>query len=250
MEAKIKPADSKYAITVMKEEQIPEAMALCAKVFVEDEVQTMWLKMSYDYTYKLLVDYQMKSLNPMLTLIATDTETNKIVGVVQNLDFSWEIEEVKGDPMDCILIEIENRYRKTMLKTPGFNKDEKAIIVYALSVDDTAKGKGLGKELCWKSFEYAKKLGYKRVIANTTNIFSVNLVKESMMRKVEEIINDDYEWKDPKTGLITKPWKGVDEWFTAIINKKIGPKKKPFTSTAKSVQMFVLDLENLNPSKH
>ena len=231
--------DSDFTIEVLPAEKIDAAISVLTKVWRDLEPITLWSKMSCQELYQILHGMVTKSPGPMLSIIISNA-MGEIVAVSLNREFTLECRTFSGNPVGCLAVDLDNMYRKFYAEK---KREGKVVSIEGIGVLNGNKGKGLANYLFLASIAWAQKKGYKLTVLQASIIYTCHICDKLGMKRITEIKYDDYEYVD-KDGRKLRPFAGLDQWFTQILNKRRG-KGKELITTASSCVVYEGDISKL-----
>ncbi len=233
--------NTKYTLSVLPSGRIAEAMTVLAKTWTELEPMSLWSRISWSNLRDIFVSIQSDSLllGPMLSLIVTDP-AGRIVGAGLNRHFGLDHVQPYDGPLVHLWTELENRYRAHYLveKHEGL-----ALYIDSIGVADEAKGRGLAEVLVRGAMVLGKTLGYSWAVIEATNVYSARVCEKLGLERISQIVYDEFEYHG-KYGKQGKVFKGLDKFFTNLLNKK-RPKDKQLTSAANACVLFEGNIRSL-----
>ncbi len=224
----------KYAVGVLARSQLEEAVALLTKVWVDMEPLIAWMDQAFEELNPFLLSMQQSALDPMLSTVAADSTTGDIVGMALNFELGLSKVIPRADPINALIDGLDNVYREHYATQ---HYEGKVMEVYGLGVADSAKGKGLGKAMIMEAVQNAKKAGYKWCVAAATNVYSARICENLGMTKVGTIKYDDFECVDAD-GAKPRPFRGMDGWYTELLNAKRPAGAKKLETTASHCELY------------
>lgn len=192
---------------VMEQNDIEEAIQVLAQAFYDGEPMasdqaTNWSYNDWLNFTKMFVPRMAHEGN---TIVAVETNSNKIVGGFLNEDFSNPVPLEMNDFLSnsdgrCgVLMEGIDDLEKNLLdkfSIPVLNQVEKNRFfhLWMIGVLKDFRNKGIGYKLSKYSLEHARKNGFKYAFAECTGAYSTHILSEKLNGKI--IYQIDYaSWK-------------------------------------------------------
>lgn len=227
--------NTSYTLRELTPEYTPAAISILATTFVEGEPQSIWLKLTHEELSKFFKEKLEASLKtgPNLSVVVTDS-TNEVVAADFCCEFDLQKEELKGNPFEHQTILLDNSYRDYYAKA---KQEGKVMESFGGGVADKAKGKELIWYLVLGNLYLAYKNGFTWFISQTSNIYTSSQAERNGMKKIDEAVYDEYLYEGKKV------FAGLDEFFTAFLNKK-RPADKQLKSAAKFCGQYEIKIKD------
>ena len=234
---------TEYAITMLTEAKLHDAIAALTKAWIGFEPLATWVKATSKDVYALFTSSQEKLMKEdrVLTAIAKDSK-DQVVGIALNRRYSFKVDLHAVHPaIEALLIYLESAYRDYYLAN---KQTGEVFCVDSLAIIDEVKGKGIGFRLVLYSLMAAKEQGYRWCIIEATNVYSRGICERFCMKKIATANYEDFAYED-KTGAKIKAFSGVDKVFTEFLNKRRPEGCKILTTAASECTLFEGDIEQM-----
>lgn len=230
-------------VDYIRREDIPAAMDVVAKIFCTEEPPAYYARTPFRDFFECLVQLQEQSMSPVLTSVAKDRNSRIIaVGKACELNMTIGHRYAKLHPVpffhnilqDLIDIHRESYHRlghtgRVVRQTDGV-------------VDPNHRGLGLAMYLELVIGMQAQKAGFKWWVSEDSNIFSRDVDVNNGFKVEKPLYYDEWETKMPN-GKIEKPFAGLDEFNTRLVNTRLRKGKKPYKSTAPAITAICADVD-------
>eukprot|EP01022_Parablepharisma_sp_SALTPOND_P004409 TRINITY_DN120231_c0_g1_i1.p1 TRINITY_DN120231_c0_g1~~TRINITY_DN120231_c0_g1_i1.p1 ORF type:complete len:317 (+),score=32.86 TRINITY_DN120231_c0_g1_i1:120-953(+) len=208
-------------VDLMKPAELDSTMDLLVKVFLEGEPMVRAIQATYEEFSSLAHEVQKAAIEPILTTVIRKTDTKEIVAA--SLHDYVSLEKLHGgklpekfDPVMAIVEKMEDFYRN-YYKEQKF--EGKIMRCFMIAVDEKFRGKNLSRHLVYAGAIVGAKHGFKRYIAECTNIFSTNVFMSVGVKPIYSVKYDEFMYKGEK------PFENTNKVHTEHVNKCIGKKK-------------------------
>jgi len=187
---------SKIEISRMTRESSQEAFSLACEVFVEASVLHTTMNVSLE-EYRDYMDSSFETMrNQDLSLVATDTKNNKLVGCLVACDYltqglSLAITPDRLKPVNALLSSLDDMYRKHRQLPVG-----QYMLVDMAVVSPNARRRGIYSMLRETAHRIGREAGFSRVVGELSSAATQQLCVNRFKHKVcAEIEYSSFKYK-------------------------------------------------------
>jgi len=190
----------------MTNDYAPQAFTLACEVFVEASVLHTAVGISVE-EYQRYMDASFKAMiSQGLSLVAVDTDTNKVIGCLIACDYLTQGQATttvpkKLKPVNAILANLDNLYRKNQRLQAG-----DCMLVDMAVVTPDARKLGIYSELRKAAHRLGREAGFTRVVGELSSAATQRLCVDRLNHKVcaeIEYASFEYEGQTPFSSIST-----------------------------------------------
>ena len=230
---------NRFVLDVLQKQDINEAISFSSKIFCQQEPLLSFLKYPMGKYEEIVRELIHAHSNPMLSMTVKDM-SSRVVGVCLAYEANMAGPKKGPSRIDdqrilALLKDAEEIYQR--------NYEEKKFTGRVLNlgncaVDPAVRGYNLFMHMCYGFAVVGKQHGFSRLRSIDSSHFPCSAQMKMGFTKVGHIRYDDWVYKGPNGD--ETPFKGLNEFFTASINKTLQG-KEPVVNAA--VEFAVLDAD-------